>query len=229
MFNVSAFGHAMVIGFSIAAPVGPIGVLCIRRTLMSGMITGFVSGLGAATADALYGCIAGLGLTVLTDALVSHQGALRVLGGAFLIYLGVRAGLTPPTPLTEETSETGLIQLATAYGSTFILTLTNPATILAFLAIMSSMGLEQITGHIGAVLILVLGIFVGSALWWLLLSLGVNRLRLRPRRPNGHRFDVTTSRWINRLSGGILVGFGLVAIGSALWMTGLGPGSASQS
>jgi threonine/homoserine/homoserine lactone efflux protein len=124
--------QGILIGLSIAAPVGPIGVLCIRRTLSEGRGTGFVSGLGAATADAIYGCVAGFGLTFISDILVSQQTWFRLVGGLFLCYLGIRNFLARPV---ERAASVGGQGLAGAYASTFILTLTNPMTILSFAAI----------------------------------------------------------------------------------------------
>ncbi len=120
-----------LIGFAIAAPVGPIGILCIRRTLADGRLVGFLSGIGAATADTAYGAVAAFGLTALQDILLRQQLWLRLAGGVFLIYLGLRTFFAPPAQRAAHASETrGLLG---AYLSTLGLTLTNPATILAFL------------------------------------------------------------------------------------------------
>jgi threonine/homoserine/homoserine lactone efflux protein len=198
------FLKGLIIGFSIAAPVGPIGVLCIRRTLAQGRAIGLVSGLGAASADAFYGCIAGFGLTAISSFLVDQQDWFRLIGGAFLCYLGIRTLLAHPTEQSAEVSSKN--GLPAAYASTLALTLTNPATILAFAAIFTSLGAAD-EGY-GAALILVVGVFSGSALWWLILSGGVSLLRrsFTPRR----------LRWVNWISGAILLGFGLMAILSTL-------------
>jgi threonine/homoserine/homoserine lactone efflux protein len=196
-----------LIGLSIAAPVGPIGVLCIRRTLAEGRAAGLVSGLGAATADAIYGCIAGFGLTLISSLLVSQQAWLRLVGGLFLCYLGVRTLLARPAQNAAAAPGRGL---ASNYASTFFLTLTNPMTILSFAAIFAGMGLGQARGGYGAAALLVLGVFLGSAAWWLLLSGGVGALRAR--------FPATGLVWVNRISGVIIVGFGCVAL--AGWFLG---------
>ncbi len=166
----------MVLGFSIAAPVGPIGVLCIRRTLAEGWWIGFVSGLGAATADALYGSIAAFGLGWATRFLVGQQFWLRLLGGCFLVYLGLRTVWAPVAEKPALVSGSGLAQ---AYTSTLVLTLTNPMTIVAFAAIFAGFDLS-VSGRVwlGA-LALVTGVFLGSALWWLALSSGAGCLRSR--------------------------------------------------
>jgi threonine/homoserine/homoserine lactone efflux protein len=193
------FLKGVAIGFSIAAPVGPIGVLCIRRSLADGVWKGFTAGLGAATADAAYGCVAGFGLTAVSGFLVRHQAWLGLIGGAFLCYLGIRAFLSKPS---QDAPAAGDSRLA-VYASTFLLTLANPATILSFAAVFSAIGLGISADYPGAGR-LVLGVFAGSALWWLILSGGVGLLRAR----------VTPARLraVNRLCGCVLVGFGLYAL-----------------
>src|SRR5689334_12291137 len=135
--DVSFFARGLAIGFAIAAPVGAIGLLCIRSTLADGRLVGFVSGLGAATADAFYGAVAALGLTSVSTAIVAHQDVVRLIGGLFLCYLGVRTALAAPAAETRSSSTGGL---ASAYGSTLALTLTNPTTILSFAAVFAGLG-----------------------------------------------------------------------------------------
>lgn len=193
--------RGILIGFSIAAPVGPIGVLCIRRTLADGRAAGLVSGLGAATADALYGCVAGFGLTLISNFLVRQQWWLGLIGGLFLCYLGGKTLLSKPAEQAASAKGSGLLG---AYASTFFLTVTNPVTILAFAAIFAGLGLANTRGDYGAAAVLVLGVFLGSAAWWLLLSGGVSLLR--------ERFTATGLQWVNRISGVIILGFGLFAL-----------------
>jgi threonine/homoserine/homoserine lactone efflux protein len=190
-----------LIGFSIAAPVGPIGILCIRRTLAEGRASGFVSGLGAASADALYGCVAGFGLTFISSLLVSHQAGLRLVGGVFLCYLGIYTLLTRPAQQAASLQGNGLFK---AYATTFFLTLTNPMTILSFTAIFAGLGLADSGGNYIYASLLVLGVFLGSGFWWLLLSGGVGAYR--------EKFPASGLVWVNRISGIILVGFGLFAL-----------------
>lgn len=203
--GVSFLLRGLVIGLSIAAPVGPIGVLCIRRTLAQGWKAGLVSGLGAATADALYGCIAGFGLTFISSFLVDQQGWLRLVGGIFLCFLGVKTLLAAPSQEAVPGAGTGL---PGAYASTFLLTLTNPMTILSFAAIFAGLGLAGSSRDYSLAGWLVLGVFCGSALWWCLLSGGVGLLR--SRLTAGHL------RWVNRVSGAVITGFGLFALASLL-------------
>jgi threonine/homoserine/homoserine lactone efflux protein len=195
----------LVIGFSIAAPVGPIGVLCTRRTLAEGRLTGLVSGLGAATADAFYGCVAGFGLTFISSFLVAQQFWLRLIGGVFLCYLGIKTLLSRPAEQAAVSKGNGL---AGAYASTFFLTLTNPMTILSFAAIFAGLGLAGSDGNYASAGILVLGVFLGSALWWLALSGGVGVFR--------QRFNLEGLQWVNRISGAVILGFGLFALVSIL-------------
>lgn len=188
-------------GISIAAPVGPIGVLCIRRTLAEGRLTGFISGLGAASADACYGVITAFGLAFISNFLLGQQTWLRLFGGAFLIYLGVRTILSKPAAQAAKAKGKGLLS---AYFSTFLLTLTNPMTILSFAAVFAGLGLAGTGGNYAAAGLLVLGVFCGSALWWLLLSGGVSLLR--------DKFDQRAMVWVNRVSGAVITGFGIYAI-----------------
>jgi len=196
---VELFLQGLILGFSIAAPVGPIGVLCIRRTLADGRLLGLVSGLGAASADAIYGSIAAFGLTFISGFLVDQKLWLGLLGGAFLCYLGVRTFFSPPAQQAPLAQGQGLVG---AYGSTFFLTLTNPMTILSFVAMFAGIARGS-TNYVSAATI-VLGVFAGSATWWLLLSGGVSLVRAR--------FDLNAMRWVNRISGIIIVAFGLLIL-----------------
>ena len=197
--------RGLLVGFAIAAPVGPIGVLCIRRTLADGRMTGFMSGLGAATADMIYGTVAALGLTAVADLLTGVSLWSRLLGGVFLCYLGVRTFLEAPA---ERPAAAGARGLLGAYASTFALTITNPATIIAFAAVFAGMGAASGVSGYGDALLLVAGVFSGSALWWLLLSGGVSLLR--------SRVTPGVLRWVNRGAGLIILGFGVAALASLL-------------
>ncbi len=194
------FLRGFLIGLAIAAPVGPIGLLCIRRTLAAGRTVGFVTGLGAATADAFYGGVAAFGLTLLTQFLFDQQAWLRLVGAGFLCFLGVRTFLARPSDRPAEAGGAGLLG---AYASTLFLTLTNPVTILAFMGIFAGLGAVR-PGSDSPAWILVLAVFLGSASWWLVLSGGVSVLR--------GRLTSLHLQWLNRLSGGILVLFGLLAL-----------------
>lgn len=197
--------QGILLGFSIAAPVGPIGVLCIRRTLAEGRLIGFLSGLGAASADMLYGAAAAFGLTAVTNLLIEQQGYLRAAGGLFLLHLGLRTFFARPAGAAAPLANGGRpgVRLA-AYFSTFFLTLTNPMTILSFLGMFSAIlpagGTLRAADSAG----LVLGVFLGSAAWWLALSGLVGFLR--------EKFTPAWMVWVNRLSGAVVAGFGLVVL-----------------
>jgi threonine/homoserine/homoserine lactone efflux protein len=186
----------IALGFAIAAPVGPIGLLCIRRTLAYGRWIGLLSGLGAATADGCYGMIAGFGLALVSQILVNQAAWLRIIGALFLLYLGITTALAKPP--TEAAKVTGA-GLAGAYFSTFFLTLTNPATILSFVLLFAAFAPTGL--QFGQACLLVMGVCLGSALWWLLLSFGVSLIR--------HRLKPAWLVWVNRIFGGVIIGFGV--------------------
>src|SRR5512135_1241065 len=191
----------LMIGFSIAAPVGPIGVLCIRRTLAEGRAYGLISGLGAATADGFYGTLAALGLTLVSAFLIDQANWLRLIGGAYLCYLGVKTFRSRPAERAAEARGRGLLG---AYTSTLFLTLTNPLTIFAFAAIFAGVGAEAAAGNTSGALNVVLGVFLGSAAWWLILVTLTSLFRARL---------TTTGRvWVNRVSGLVVLGFGVVIL-----------------
>ena len=196
----------MLIGISIAAPVGPIGVLCIRRTLSDGKLTGFLSGMGAASADMVYGAIAAFGLTMVSNLLLENSFWLRIIGGGFLLYLGVKTFMEKPADHAAQATQGGYFS---AYLSTFLLTITNPMTILSFAAIFAG---TMLTKETGSPFVLVMGVFLGSAAWWLTLSLGIGMMRN----------SLTTSHmtWINRISGAVITAFGMFTLLSLLTMKG---------
>ena len=194
----------IVIGFSIAAPVGPIGILTIGRSLAHGPLAGLATGLGAATADAIYGCVAGFGLTVISAMLFSFQTWLLLAGGLFLCGLGLATlGKKPPAQL-EKKSDPIFRGYALAYLSALFLTLTNPVTIMAFMAIFAGLGLGVATGKVAEAVSLVMGVFLGSCLWWFILTFGVGQLK---QKLTARRQGV-----INRASGMVLLAFGAWAL-----------------
>jgi len=203
--NMYLLMKGLLIGFAIAAPVGPIGVLCIKRSLIQGRWYGFISGLGAATADAVYGFIAAFGLSVISSFLIGQKLILQVLGGTFLIFLGTRMILTAPSDKQAQVKEGNMLR---AYVSVFFLTLTNPMTILSFAGIFAGLGLSLHSANTVPAFLLVLGVFVGSAMWWLLLSTVAGFFQ--------HRLDVSHLKWINRLSGIIVIAFGVAALYSSI-------------
>jgi threonine/homoserine/homoserine lactone efflux protein len=200
----------LALGFSIAAPVGPIGLLCIRRSLAGGFLLGLITGLGAATADTCYGIVAAFGLTAISGFISAITTPLSLAGGAFLVYLGIHTLRSPPPDPAGAGSG---VSLRAAYGSTFLLTLSNPATILSFAAVFTLFGVGAQAGYAAAA-ILVAGVFLGSSLWWIILSGLTARVRhsIRPGWLLG----------INRCSGALLCGFGVMAVGRTVlpWVGG---------
>jgi len=198
------FARGLILGFTIAAAVGPISLLVIRRTLAEGRVVGLVSGLGVATADGTYGAIAAFGLGAITDLLVGGQRILGLVGGVFLLWLAWQTARAEPTEPAATPERRG--GLPGAYLSTLGLTLTNPMTILSFAALFAGLGIAP--GDVAGAASLTLGVFLGSAGWWVVLTSLVGALRSR-----------VTRAWlwrINVASGLVIGAFALVAIGMAI-------------
>jgi threonine/homoserine/homoserine lactone efflux protein len=210
MRAVELLFNGIVIGFFVAAPVGPSGLLCIRRTLLRGRLAGFASGLGAAAADTAFAVVAVFGVTLIADLLSEHR-ALFALGGGFvLIWLGLMEWRArPPTAVVTPVSTGHLVR---SFVSTFLLTLMNPLTIVTFVALFAGLGVAEVVGDTSMGLIrryffateLIVGVFIGAAGWWLTLTSGVHAVR--------HHFEESTLRWMPRISGAGLVLFGLYAV-----------------
>jgi threonine/homoserine/homoserine lactone efflux protein len=193
---LSVFAAAMLVGLSIAAPVGPIGLLTIQRSLQQGSAAGLATGLGAATADALYGAVGAFGVAWLVQGLTAARVPLALAGGGFLLWLAWRLWRSPVHE--HAAADSGGVDLWRHFVSTFALTLSNPATILSFIAVFGALA-GRAAG--ASPWLLIAGVFCGSALWWLALSQGVSRLR--------HRFDTHWRRRINRASALLLAVFAL--------------------
>ena len=192
--------RGLIIGFTIAMTVGPISLLVIRRTIEHGGAYGLASGLGVATADASYGGIAAFGLTAITSVLVAQRHVLGLVGGAIIIVIGVRTVLSRPAEVARDAERPGLIG---AFGSIYALTMTNPLTILSYAAVFAAIGLAAGSNFVDAT-ILTLAVWIGSGLWWVVLTPIVAWAR--------ERVSARILLWINRLSGLGLVVFGVVAI-----------------
>lgn len=195
----------IAVGFSIAAPVGAIGLLCIERTLKGGIRLGIASGLGAATADMMYGILVALGLKACQALLLTYKVPLTIIGGLFLCYLGIKKFFSAPS-IPMQTSQSVNEGLLKAYVVTFFLTLTNPATILDFAALFTGLNID-VSGYAES-LSFVGGVFAGSAAWWLLLCFAVGLFR--------KRVSTQVLHYINYIAGIAIFSFGIYAL-SKLW------------
>jgi threonine/homoserine/homoserine lactone efflux protein len=202
--ELTIFLKGIFIGFAMAVPVGPIGIMCIRKTLTGGRLRGLIIGLGAATADFFYGCVAAFGLTIIEDTLVSQRIWIRLAGGALLLFLGIRTFRANPDDPKIPINSTGILR---SYFTTVFLTLTNPLTIFAFIAVFAALGLGNGLRYFSASA-LVAGVFIGSCLWFLLLSSAVTLFK--------KRLDLVGLQWVNRIAGILIILSGIIVIVSLL-------------
>jgi threonine/homoserine/homoserine lactone efflux protein len=190
--------QGIVIGLAVAVPVGPLGLLCINRSLMLGALAGLVSGMGVATADALTAGIAALGISLISDFLIAQQFLLRLVGGVFLCVLGYRIYRIEAPRKAPTISAQSLFG---AYATTFFLTISNPVTILSFIVIYAGWHVPSLHGRYLAAALLMTGVFIGSAMWWVILFAGLSLFRLK--LSNG------VVGWVHRVSGVAIVAFGI--------------------
>lgn len=190
-----------IIGFSIAMPVGPIGLLCIKNSLSKGMAYGLMAGLGAACADTLFGALGGFGVSAIGIFLERYHLVLELFWGIFLLYLGARTFFEK----IGETKEAGLSEgYFQVFFSTFLLTLTNPMTVISFAGVYAGLGVGALSDDFLTPLIITAGVFIGSSVWWLILSAGSACFR--------QTMNEIARKWLNRVSGGIIFGFGIFAL-----------------
>jgi len=201
---MTPFAKGLLFGFLLAATVGPMWLLCFRRTIGQGALAGFVSGMGIAVADGIYGSVAAFGLTAVSGFLLQHGFWIGLVGGLFLLYLGVKTLVSRPEIESSSTDTTGLAQ---GFLSTLGLTLANPPTILAFAAIFAGLGLAS-GGDYGTAALVVLGVFLGSASWWVLLAAGAGWLR--------DRIGPRLFRAVNIVSGLTILGFAVWQLAAVL-------------
>ena len=206
MSSVLVWFQGFILGVAIAAPVGPIGLLCIRRTLEHGQMVGFATGMGAAVADTIYGAIAAFGVSALLVFLTGHETAFRFLGGLFLLAVAVRTYFK-----TMSTGDDAVPDDRTCVGgfmTGLTLTLTNPVSVLAFIGLFAGAGITGKLAFLDAA-ILVWGVFVGASTWWLTLSSGVALVR--------HRISEDRLSVINHGTAILLALFGVWALATALF------------
>ena len=205
------FPKGVLLGVSIAAPVGPIGLLTIRRTISGGFRLGFATGLGAATADTIYGLIAAFGLTAVMTVLTDNVTAIRLIGGVMLLTIGLRGLWSALRPRSTDV-EAQVASVHSTWGSyvqTVGLTLTNPLTILAFIGMFAGIGVSEGGANVASAVILVTGVAMGSAAWWLLLAGVISRIR--------HKLSTGAVQLINIGSSVIITGFGILAVAASLF------------
>jgi threonine/homoserine/homoserine lactone efflux protein len=193
----------IVLGFLTSIPLGPIGMICIQRTLGKGRWSGFVSGLGAATADTFLAVIAGLGLSFVIDFITGHIVYLKIFGGLVLIFLGIRVFLKDPVKQVRE-KKLNKNSHHTDYLSVLALTLTNPIAIFLFIALFTGLNLLNGSRHNFSHYLVFAGIFIGASLWWFTLTSLVNIYR--------DKFRLKSLWWLNKITGGLIGIFGLIAL-----------------
>jgi threonine/homoserine/homoserine lactone efflux protein len=189
------------IGLSIAAPIGPISILCIKRTLSNGFFNGLISGLGAATADGVYSFLALIGISRVSELLINSQYIIHLIGGLFLIYLSYIIFKSTPVKDSKKNYNIGLIN---SYLSTLFLTIVNPMTILSFGAIFAGVGLVNKNIQFSSSIFPIFGVFLGSTLWWLFLCSTINLMR--------EKFNQKVLIIINKLSAIVIFGFGIISL-----------------
>lgn len=198
------FLKGIAIGFFMAIPIGPIGIMCIRKTLTKGRLSGLIIGLGAATADLFYGCVAAFGLTIISDTLNNQRIWIRIVGGALLFFLGIKTFCAQPKDPKLKISGSGRLR---SYFTVVVLTLTNPLTIFAFIAVFAAFGLGDGLSFFSAI-ILVVGVFIGSCLWFFFLTSGTIIFR--------KKLDLVGLKWVNKIAGILIIISGFIVIGSLL-------------
>jgi threonine/homoserine/homoserine lactone efflux protein len=194
----------IVVGISVSAPLGPLGILCIQRTINKGFLSGFFSGLGAAFADILYATVAGFGISIIADFLKKYEFSITAIGGIFVVIVGIMIFRTNPVKQIRQQKAQKKGYLSD-FVSGFFITITNPLTIVVFGAIFAALGLNE-SSTLELVLLTLIGIFSGALVWWLGLTLGVNIFRKKIRLRNLY--------WINKITGVLVTIFGIVVFAS---------------
>lgn len=192
----------VIIGFLLAAPVGPVNLICIRYTLSEGRITGLIAGLGAALADVIYGAAAAAGISFLTDFIRQYDLVFRWAGGLFILFLGFRTFRAAPQ--NNSAAKRSRRNRYSLFAGVFLLTLTNPVTIFTFIAIFSSFGIAAMVTDFFTTALAALGVFIGSLLWWLTLTSLVCFFR--------SKVTFQTLKRINQIAGVIIICIGIASI-----------------
>jgi threonine/homoserine/homoserine lactone efflux protein len=200
------FIKGIIVGISTSAPLGPLGILCIQRTINKGVLSGFVTGFGAAFADIIYASIAGFGISIIADFLREYQIIIRILGGIILLIVGIMIFRSNPVKQIRQQNQQNYFGY---FISSLFITITNPITIVVFGAVFASLGLDQVSS-MNPIIITLAGIFSGALLWWLSLIISVNIFRNKIRLRN--------LWWINKITGVLVSLFGLAVFLSLFFM-----------
>lgn len=198
----------IVVGFLVAAPVGPVAVLCIQRTLLDGRLVGYATGVGAALADTVFGALAIFSVAVVQDFLADHRPAVQFIGSLVLIGLGLRTMLVGQNRASQS-SAIDHLTLLQSFGSAFLVTIVNPITILAFVSIFAAIRVSTTVESLIGSWTIVVGVLIGALAWWWLLASVASILR--------QRFTERSLRWLNRISGAVILGFGVYGLGALAW------------
>ncbi|MDA2918246.1 LysE family transporter [Desulfobacterota bacterium AH_259_B03_O07] len=201
MMEIGFFFKGFVIGMLIATPVGPVGALCVQSTFTEGKLHGLISGLGATVADVIFGIIAAFGITIISNFLVEQQDWIRLLGGLFICFLGTRIILLEPKKQTDPGKRQNMVS---SFLSAFLITLTNPITILTLALMFAGLGLVGQQAQHGSASLMVFGVFIGSSIIWLTLW-GIS-VKFR------EKFNLSKMALVNRIAGVMIIMFGIVAL-----------------
>lgn len=192
----------IIIGLSVSIPLGPIGIICIQRTLAKGKLSGFISGLGAGFADTFYSVLAGLGITIIVDFLIEHHVIFQAIGGIFLLYLGIKTFYK--NPIKQFRQPQGKSNLIGDFLSTFLLTISNPLALFLFIGVFAAIGFMDSKFDNFTLAYIISGVAIGTSAWWFILSTIVNVFR--------HKIRIRSLNWINKIAGVVIFVFGVVAI-----------------
>lgn len=206
--NLEILFTGIVIGLAVAAPIGPINLMCIQRSLNHGFAAGLMTGAGAVVGDGVFAAVSAFGLAAVSGAISAYSGWIEAVGGLMLVIMGVRVFVQPP-PERSSAPPPSLVRHAGLFSGTFFLTITNPATMLGFIALFGAGGLVRSPGNYGAAGLMVLSVMTGSLIWWIIVSGTVSRYR--------SRFSAATMRLIDHISGVLILGFGLFVLGRLAW------------
>ena len=207
--NLEIIFTGIVIGLAVAAPIGPINLMCIQRSLQHGFLAGLLTGAGAVAGDGVFAAVSAFGLAAISGMVTAYSGWIEALGGLLLLVMGIRVFILTPPSARSTAPPPGLVRHAGLFSGTFLLTITNPATMLGFIALFGAGGLVRSPGNYGAAALMVLSVMAGSLIWWVIVSSTVSRYR--------SRFSSSTMRKIDHISGLLILGFAVFVLARLGW------------